>query len=305
MLRKSLLGIIALIGANAFAQQDPQYTQYMYNMLNVNPAYAGNRGVMSIFGLHRTQWVGLDGAPQTTVLSVHTPFENSKMGLGVTLMNDRLGVIDNNNINIDASYTLDLNDKGSQLSFGLRGTFNLMTVEYSRLHPQDVSDPKLVENIKGSFNPNVGAGIYWHNSKSYVGLSVPNFLKNTQLDESGMYSTMNTKKHYFLTAGHVFTVNQDLKIKPALLVKAVEGAPIQYDISSNFLIKNKLTLGAAWRFNALSAMVGYQVNDSFFIGYGYDSEVTSFNRSNSGSHELFIRYELFKKYKRINTPRFF
>lgn len=306
MLKKIIGGALLLATSLGFAQQDPQYTQYMYNMLQVNPAYAGNRGALSAMGLYRLQWAGLEGAPRTGILSVHTPIRDSKVGVGISFTNDQIGIVDESNIELNASYTIDLNDRGSKLSFGLKGVFNIVSVEYSRLHLDDQTDVHFLENIQGAFSPNVGAGIYWHNDKTYVGFSVPHLLNVSRFEEEGIYSAMNLRNHYYLTAGHVFQLTPMLKFKPAMLLKGVAGAPLQADVSANFLLQDKLTLGAAWRWDAAwSAMAGFQVNNSLFIGYAYDYDVQIFDRFNSGSHELFIRYELFKKYKRINSPRFF
>lgn len=304
-INKMLLGVILLGCASAHSQQDPQYTNYMYNTVNINPAYAGNRGVLSVFGLHRTQWVGLDGAPTTNAFSIHTPIEGSKLGIGLSFVNDRLGVTEENTASIDVSYTVDLNQRGSKLSFGIKGTANFLNVEYSRLKAAHPNDPYLAANIENQFTPNIGAGVYWHNDNTYLGLSVPNFLENNRFDE-GVYSSMNQRMHFFLTGGHVFEVNPMLKFKPAFLLKAVEGAPLQADVTGNFLIHDKLVLGAGYRWSAAwSALAGFHLTDELFIGYAYDSETTKLHTYNSGSHEVFLRYELFKKYRRVNSPRFF
>lgn len=303
---KGLMALIALTSFSGQAQQDPQYTHYMYNTTVINPAYAGSRGSMSIFGLHRSQWVGLDGAPTTNALSIHTPLQNSKLGLGLSFVNDRLGVMEENNINVDVSYTLDLNSRGSKLSFGIKASANLLNVEYSRLNIYNPNDPLMDVDIQSEFSPNVGAGVYWHTDKSYVGLSVPNFLENRRFEDESIYSGMNQRMHFYLMGGHVFELNPTLKFKPAFLLKAVEGAPLQADVTANFLIQEKLTLGAAYRWDAAwSALAGYQVSDGLFIGYSYDGETTKLARYNSGSHEVFVRFELFNKYRRVNSPRFF
>jgi len=306
-IRKIMLGILLSLGcAELHAQQDPQYTHYMYNTVNINPAYAGNRGALSIFGLHRTQWVGLEGAPRTNAFSVHTPFQNSKLGLGIGVINDRLGVIEENTINVDVSYTIDLNRRNSKLSFGIKGALNLLNVEYSRLHQFNPDDPLLAVNVENEASPNIGAGVYWHNEKTYLGLSVPNFLENTRFENGSVYSSMNQRLHFFLIGGHVFELNPTLKFKPAFLMKAVKGAPLQADVSANFLIHDRFTLGAAYRWDAAwSGLVGFQITDGLFIGYSYDAETTRLARYNNGSHELFIRFELFKKYNRVNSPRFY
>lgn len=300
-----LAGVLLSLGcAEVHAQQDPQYTHYMYNTVNINPAYAGSRGAMSIFGLHRTQWVGLDGAPRTNAFSIHTPIQNSKLGVGVGFVNDRLGVIEENTISVDLSYTLDLNN--SKLSFGLKGSANLLDVEYSRLKQANPGDPYLAVDVENEFSPNIGAGVYWHNERTYVGLSVPTFLQNERVENGSVYSAMNKRMHFFLMGGHVFDLNPTLKFKPAALIKAVEGAPLQVDVTANFLIHDKLTLGAAYRWDAAwSALVGFQVTDGLLIGYSYDSETTRLARYNNGSHEVFLRFELFNKYRRVNSPRFY
>lgn len=304
---KVLVGILFYLGCvEMHAQQDPQYTHYMYNTVNINPAYAGNRGAMSIFGLHRTQWVGLDGAPRTNAFSINTPIQNSKLGLGIGFVNDRLGIIEENTISVDVSYTIDLNHRGSKLSFGIKGSANLLNADYSRLKQFNPDDPLIAVNIESEFSPNIGAGIYWHNEKSYLGLSVPNFLENKRFDNGTIYSSMNERMHFFLIGGHVFELNPMLKFKPAFLVKAVQGAPLQADITGNFLIHDRFTLGAAYRWNAAwSGLVGFQVTDGLFVGYSYDAETTKLARYNNGSHEVFMRFELFNKYRRVNSPRFY
>lgn len=302
---KMLLGVALLGGTEAYSQQDPQYTNYMYNTVNINPAYAGNRGVLSVFGLHRTQWVGLDGAPSTSAFSIHTPIDGTKLGVGLSFVNDGLGVTDENTASIDVSYTLDLNQAGSRLSFGVKGSGNFLNVAYSRLRSNNPNDPYLNVDIANQFSPNIGAGVYWHNDNSYLGLSVPNLLENKRTD-SEVYSQMNQRMHFFLTGGHVFEINPMLKFKPAFLLKALGGAPLQADVTGNFLIQEKLVLGAGYRWDAAwSALAGFHISDALFIGYTYDSETTKLHTYNKGSHEVFLRYELFNKYRRVNSPRFF
>lgn len=308
MKRLKIIGaLLALVSISAHAQQDPQYTQYMYNPININPAYAGSRGSLSIFGLHRTQWAGLDGAPRTNAFSVNTPLGDSKVGLGVSFVNDGLGVMDENTISIDFSYTLDLGGRNNdnKLSFGLKGSGNFLNVAYSDLLTYNPNDPNFQNDISGQFTPNIGAGIYWHNEKSYVGLSVPNLLETTRYDDN-IQSTMTQRMSYYLMGGHVFDLNPTLKFKPAVLLKATSGAPLQADITANFLIQDRLTIGGAYRWDAAwSGLVGYQITDGLFIGYSYDAETTKLANYTNGSHEVFLRFELFNKYRRVNSPRFF
>lgn len=302
---KIISALLALVSFSATAQQDAQFTQYMYNTININPAYAGSRGALSIFGQHRTQWAGLDGAPTTNAFSVNTPLGDSKLGLGVSFINDAIGVMDENTISIDLSYTIDLNDKGSKFSFGLKGSANLLNVAYSDLLTYNPNDPNFQTDIQSQFTPNIGAGLYWHNEKTYFGLSVPNFLTTTRYDDN-IQSTMQQKMHYYLMGGHVIDINPTLKFKPAFLLKAVSGTPLQADVSANFLIQDKFTVGGAYRLDAAwSALVGFQVTDGLFIGYSYDGETTKLANYSNGSHEIFLRFELFNKYRRVNSPRFF
>ncbi|MHC5310862.1 PorP/SprF family type IX secretion system membrane protein [Myroides sp. LJL116] len=289
---------------NAFAQQDPQYTQYMYNTSAINPAYAGSRGTMTAVGLYRTQWVGLEGAPKTASFSVNTPLGDSGLGLGVNFINDKIGAMNDNNIAIDLSYAIDLN-YDYKLAFGIKGTANLLSVDYQKLTIRHPDDPISASNINNKFTPNIGAGLYLYSERTYLGLSVPMFLENDRYDDNDM-TTMRQKPHFYLMGGHVFDLSHNLKFKPAFLAKAVTGAPLQVDLTANFLILEKLTLGAAYRWDAaVSALAGFQINDNLFVGYSYDAETTKLRYYNSGSHEIMLRFELFNRRGSINAPRFF
>lgn len=289
---------------DGLAQQDSQFTQYMYNTANINPAYAGQRKALSIFGLHRAQWLGLDGAPETNTFAAHTPIENSRIGLGLSFINDKIGPADENSISVDVSYTVPLSET-FDLSFGLKGTANLLNVDYTKLNIYDPTDPGFQNNIDNRFSPNIGAGIYVHSEKSYVGLSIPNFLETKHFDNED-YSTAKERMHYYMIAGHVFDLSENLKFKPSALMKLVSGAPLQADLSGNFLIHERFTIRVAYRWSAaFSAMAGFQITNGLFIGYAYDAETTKLANYNSGSHEIFLRFELFGKQDKIISPRFF
>lgn len=298
------LGIL-LLGFVSYSQQDSQYTQYMYNTIEVNPAYAGSRGVLSVFGLYRTQWVGLDGAPKTANASINTPIANSNLGLGVSFVNDAIGPTVENTISADVSYSIPTSEK-FKLSFGVKGTANLFNIDKDKLNPQTKED-LVYQNLSANnfFSPNVGAGVYFHSSKTYVGLSVPNVLETKRYNDNAE-TFYKERMNAYLIAGHVFDFTDNLKFKPAVMTKMVQGAPLQVDVSANFMFYEKLVLGLAWRWDAaVSAMAGFQVNKGLYIGYGYDRETTKLVNYNSGSHEIFLRYELFKKPERIVSPRFF
>ena len=287
----------------SYAQQDAQFTQYMYNTININSAYAGSRGALSVFALHRTQWVGLDGAPVTNTLSMNTPINNSNVGLGISFINDRIGPSEENAISIDLSYTIHTSAT-YKLSFGIKGTANLFNLEVSKLNPEVQGDPKF-QNLNNQFSPNFGAGLYFHSNKSYIGLSVPNLIESTHYSNNDL-SIFKERINYYFIAGHVFELNESIKFKPSLFSKLTQGAPLQLDISGNFLINKKFVIGAAYRWNAaVSALVGFQIYDGLFAGYGYDLETTKLENYNSGSHEIFLRYELFKNHNKITSPRFF
>ncbi|HLO73730.1 MAG TPA: type IX secretion system membrane protein PorP/SprF [Flavobacterium sp.] len=301
-----VIPILLLCLANAlFAQQDPQYTNYMYNTMNVNPAYAGTKEVMSILGMYRAQWVGLDGAPVTSTFSLHSPIGVSNMGLGLSFVNDQIGPSDENTISIDFSYRLNFDDL-STLALGIKTTANLLNVDYTKLSIYDPTDPQFQNNIDNRFSPNFGAGAYWYSDHHYVGLSVPNFLETKHYDDNDMTSLAKEKMHYYLMAGYVFDLTSDIKMKPAFLSKVVAGAPLQLDMTANFLFYEKLTVGAAYRLNAsVCGLVGFQLTDKLFMGYSYDAETTKLANYNSGSHEIFLRFEIFKTEEKIYSPRFF
>ncbi len=286
-----------------FAQQDAQYTQYMYNTININPAYAGSRGVMSIFGLHRTQWVGLDGAPTTNAFSINTPINNSNLGLGVSFVNDKIGPTSDNTISADLSYTIQTSEE-FKLSFGIKASGNLFNLDVNRLNPADANDPNL-QNFDNEFSPNFGAGIYLHSDKMYFGLSVPNFLQDSKYNDNEV-AVFQERMNFYAIGGYVFDISPSVKFKPAFLTKVVTGSPLQVDASANFLFFDKLMLGAAYRWDAaISALAGFQVTDGLFIGYSYDRETTELRNYNSGSHEVFLRFELFNKVSKLVSPRFF
>jgi type IX secretion system PorP/SprF family membrane protein len=303
MRTKILYFALVILSIESFAQQDAQYTQYMYNTINVNPAYAGSRGVLSVFGLHRTQWVGLDGAPTTNAVSVNSPIENSNLGVGLSLVNDKIGPTVENAVSADISYTIPTSET-YKLSFGIKGTANIFNLDVNKLNPQHSGDP-LLQNLDNEFSPNLGAGVYLHSDKLYLGLSVPNFFETRRYDDNDIAVYKERMNLYFI-GGYVFDLSSSLKFKPAFLAKAVEGAPLQVDVSGNFLFNEKFMLGAAWRWDAaVSAMAGFQITEGLFIGYGYDLETTKLANYNSGSHEVFLRFELFKKQEKIVSPRFF
>lgn len=300
---KKLILVFMFFSVMCSAQQDAQYTQYMYNTISVNPAYAGSRGLLSVFGLYRTQWIGLDGAPQTSTFSVNTPLRNGNLGVGASLVNDKIGPTNENTLSADFSYTVPTSDE-FKLSFGIKATANLFNIDVSKLSFEHQDDPQF-QNLQNKFTPNIGAGVYWHSDRAYVGFSVPNFIETNRYDDNEI-AIFKDKINYYLMGGYVFDLNYYTKFKPAVLTKMVQGAPLQVDVSGNFMFYDKFTVGLAYRWSAsLSAMAGFQVSEGLYVGYGYDHETTRLRRFNSGSHEIFLRFEFFNNYSKIISPRFF
>lgn len=300
---KVIIGICTyLVVSTSFAQQDAQFTQYMYNTLSVNSAYAGSRGHLSVTGIHRSQWVGINGAPETQTLSVDSPV-GKKVGLGVSLINDKLGPAHETYFDTNFSYSINTSDS-HKISFGLKGGLRLFDIDWSRGVAQSNSDPLIGENISRVF-PTIGAGLYLHGEKSYLGVSIPNFFTDQHYDD--IQQAVSTERlHLFVIGGVVLDLNDTIKFKPAFLFKHVAGAPIVVDLSANFMFNDKLRLGGSYRWDdSFSALLGFQVTRRFLIGYAYDYTNTRLQKVTSGSHEIMLRYELISKSIKLKSPRFF
>ena len=296
---------LLFVGARINAQQDAQYTQYMYNTVSVNPAYAGSRGHMSIAALHRSQWIGLDGAPQTQTLNLHSPIGYRGVGMGFSIVNDKIGPTSETNFDIDFSYTIYTSTEG-RLSFGLKASAHLLDIRFSELN-QYAPDQTLEQDIDNRFSPNFGAGIYYHTNNFYAGLSVPRFLQTSHFDQSSL-STAKEQMNFYLITGYVWNLNEFLKFKPTLLSKVVQGAPLQVDLSANFMLNDKFILGAAYRWDAaVSGMVGFNISENILIGMAYDRETTELGNAafNDGSFEVILRYDFIKTKGNLKSPRFF
>lgn len=316
IIKKSFLAPLLLVFIfleSVSAQQDAQYTQYMFNTMSVNPAYAGSRGQLSIAGMYRSQWVGLDGAPKSQTLNLHSPIRNSQLGYGISIINDEIGngVVQETSFDAVLSYTVDVSLDG-KLSFGLKAGGNLLNLDFEGLRNFDV-EPINVDNIENKFSPNVGVGVYYHTNKFYAGLSAPNLLQtnhfdNEQRDANSVQFLAKERINFYLITGYVFDIGGNTKFKPALLTKVVGGAPLQVDISGSFLFSEKFSLGAAYRWDAaVSALFGFQISEQLMLGLAYDRETTALGGTqfNDGSFEVFLRFELVKSFRQLVSPRFF
>jgi len=302
--RPYLLIVFFLLSINVLlAQQEPQFTQYMYNTVSFNPAYAGSNGTLNANLLHRSQWVGLDGAPTTQFFSINSPVGDSKVALGLSFINDEIGPSQDFYVSIDVSYSLPVN-YDIRFAFGVKAGLQSLQVDYNKLDIYNPIDNNFNENISNQ-KPLIGLGSYLYSEKWYVGFSIPNVLK-TEFYDAVAVSTAAKRQHLYLIAGYVFQLNENLKFKPATLVKIVSGAPIGFDVSANFLFYEKFTLGASYRLeSSVSALAGFQVSNNLMIGYAYDFDTTDLASYNSGSHEVFLKFEIFNKIKGKVSPRFF
>ncbi|GEQ84708.1 membrane protein [Patiriisocius marinistellae] len=295
---------VVLCTEKATAQQDPQYTQYMYNMNVVNPAYAGSKESISFTALYRKQWSGFDGAPETFTFSAHGPLSD-KVGLGLSAIKDELGPISETNVYADFSYTLQVG-ANTKLALGLKAgaTFHDVGLAGVGVNSQDPNDPFFSQDINNTY-PNIGAGAFLYADSFYVGFSVPNLLNTVHLDENGIRYG-NETNHYFGTAGYVFQVNENFKLKPSVLVKSAFDAPVSFDGNLNALFYDKFELGVSYRLDdSFSGLVGFQVLPEIRVGYAYDRVVSDINVVSDSSHEIVLTFDLFTKKRTLRSPRYF
>ena len=271
--------------------------------MSFNPAYTGTRGMLSAVGLYRTQWVGLPGAPETLNFSVQAPV-GKKVGLGLNINSDKIFIANETNVDLMFSYQLDVG-QNANLSLGLKAGLNLFNIDFNRANvgPNDQND--INADIANEIAPQIGVGAFYYTETFYTGLSVPNLLKTDHFND--VQRNVKTERlHLYYMVGNVFELNPDLKFKPSGLLKVVSGAPLQVDVSANFLLYEKVTLGMAYRWDAgINALAAFQISDKLLIGYGYDWETTQLSQYNNGSHEIFLRFELISKRNKILSPRFF
>lgn len=290
-----ILCLTLLTSSLIWSQQDAQYTQYMYNMSVINPAYTiDNFGVINIGALHRTQWVGVTGSPKSSNLFAHAPI-NENIEIGFSLLNDNIGdVVKENNLYADVAYKLDFEEYGN-LSFGIKtgvSFFNVNFDEFSLESGNIFTDPDFTENINQSFF-NMGFGVYYNTENYYVGFSIPNILNGKHLNrDNGKYQGTE-QAHIYLTGGYVFKISDMVKLKPAFMAKTVKGGSSIIDLTTNILYNNTLEFGIGYRFeDSISGMVNLRVSPEFRIGYAYDHTISNLGPFSSGSHEIFLLYDL-------------
>lgn len=296
--------VFQILGISIFSQQDAQYTQYMYNMNVINPAYAGSRGTLTINMLARSQWVGIEGAPQTGTFSIHSPSGKS-VGLGFTAIYDVIGPVKETNLFADFSYTIKASEF-ADLAFGIKAGATFHHLNKEMLNAMDSDDYILLDASLNDLYPNIGIGAFYYTNKFYMGISVPNLLKSKHFNMSsaGYASQASEKMHYFITSGFVFELSDSVDLKPSTLLKAVEGAPLSIDVSLNALFNKKFEVGGSYRLDeSISILVGINVSNDFRIGYAYDYTLSDLGDYNNGSHELMLLYDFNRK--NVLSPRFF
>ncbi len=302
-----LLAPAVLLPERAAAQQDPQYTQYMFNLLALNPAYAGSAERLSLKALSRHQWVGIEGAPTTQTLTAHSPFLVESLGLGGTVSRDQHGPVTQYGIILDVAYRMFLgNDQ--KLAFGIKGGLNLFQGEFASLHPLEANDQVFQQDVSTKSDPQFGFGMMWYSDRFYLGLSSPKVLRTDffETDSLALVSDPGQRPHYFLTGGYVFDLGTYTKFKPTFMVKAVEGAPLSFDLGANFLLYEKLWLGAMYRHtDAVGALVQYNLTDGLSVGYAYDYPLSPLRNYSGGSHEFMLGLDLGKAPAGIRSPRYF
>ena len=304
---KKIITIIAVIlfTVSAKAQQDSQYTQYMYNMNIINPAYAGSYDALTLNFLARTQWVGIDGAPKTLTLGAHSPV-GKNVGLGLSVIVDKLGPVQEQNLYGDFSYTLKVSEN-AKLALGIKAGFTFFNICLPCLETTDDNDNAFINQNANRILPNIGAGVFYYTDKFYAGVSIPNLLETFHFEkEGGQVTKASERKHFFLTSGYVFDLDEEIKLKPSVMVKAAEGAPLSIDFSGNVLFSEKFELGLSYRLDeSVSALVNVRARKNLRIGYAYDYTLTNLGNFNSGTHEIFLLFNFDFERNKIKSPRFF
>jgi len=303
----SIISFLTLGSLTVSAQQVPMYTHYMYNTLVINPAYAGSRDALTVTGLYRTQWVGFSGAPVIQTLTAHAPLKNQHLGLGFSVVNDKRN---STSVVVDFAYKMQLTAK-SKLALGISGGMNLFQAQLSSLNLDQQTDPTFQNNINNRVIPNFGFGAYYSRERFYAGISAPSLLQNnysivTNADGSTLIG--KEQRTYYLIAGTVIKISDNLAFKPTTLIKVTAGAPIQADLTASFIIVKKLTLGIMYRSgDAAGALIGFDITNQFHLGYSYDwSYGLKTSVYNQGSHELMLRYDfIYGSKKQIHSPRYF
>lgn len=302
-----VLVVAALFCAQeTYAQQDPMYTQYMENLIMINPAYAGSKDLLNLMAVSRNQWVSLPNAPVSRTFSIQSPVRDSKMGLGFSVLSDHVGPVKQIGVYVDYSYKLYLSNQRT-LALGLKGGVNFYEASLTDLTTVDPNDPVFASDINRNFLPNMGVGAFFYTNKYYIGLSVPKLIENT-INQSGVsiQSVSKEQIHLFIMGGYVFDLNRIIKFKPSILTKYVKNAPISFDLDGTFLFYDRLWLGAIYRIgDSFGGMFQIQATNQLKIGYSYDLSINQLGAFNSGTHEIMVSYDFNLTPGKVRSPRYF
>lgn len=273
------------------AQQRPVQSLYMFDPILINPAYAGTQVQLSATAIYRNQWVNLEGAPKTMTASVHSGFLKAKMGLGLIFSNDQIGIHNDASFYAIYSYKIKITPT-STVSFGLQGGFNNLQSDYNKLNLKNQSDPNLA-GLVTSLNPNVGTGIYYRNKSFYLGLSVPQLIKNKVFDVESSTSLSRQERYYYLLFGSTFKLSNRVKLFPSALIRFQDEAPVSMDINSTFVLYDAVGLGVSYRLEeGVVGLFELQLNQNFHVGYAYDFTTSALRQYSNGSHEIMINYRV-------------
>jgi type IX secretion system PorP/SprF family membrane protein len=307
IVKGSVFMVLLLSCIMLFAQQDPMYTQYNFNLQTVNPAYAGTWDNMGFLVLGRHQWAGMDGAPSTYTFSMQTPVKFKNVDLGFNVVTDKVGFEKRLMMNADYSYKVRLSEE-AYLRLGLKAGISNYTNNFADYtgYPGDTPDPLFMGEADVKLMPNFGIGAFLYSEDYYIGLSLPKIIENEFKNNYNNYSTWAEMRHFFLIAGYVFDLSEDLKFKPTFLTKATWGAPVEIDLTGNFLLKEKVWLGAMYRIGDSFGFIAQWIFDrQLRVGYSVDFTTTRLQHYHNGTHEIMVSCEFPSLRRKWSTPRMF
>jgi type IX secretion system PorP/SprF family membrane protein len=304
-MKKVILIMISLLSVPNLvsAQQQPQFSHYMYNTVAVNPAYAGSRGALYAVAVNRNQWVGVTDAPRTSTISAHTPLRNNKMGLGLSIMSDQAGYENFTSFYVDYSYTIKTGEEHF-LSLGMKAGFSQYKIDEELFgFPSVYEDPSFQEKLN-KWSPNVGAGAYYHTNKWYLGLSSPRLVSN-DYNKNDDYVALE-RNHYYAIGGYVFDISANTKLKPSFSTKYTKGSPLSVEVSALFLLYEKFWIGGSYRHDdAFGGIFDMKITPQFRVGYAYEYSFSDIRQYTSGSHEIILIYEFKFPTTKYKSPRYF
>ncbi len=305
-MKQILILLFAITCLNGMAQQDEMYTQFFTNKLAINPAYAGSKEALNILALYRTQWVGFEGSPKTMSFTAHTPILKNTSGIGISIVNDKLGIF--NSMILNLSYAFRIDFPIGKLSMGLSGRIQRMQADWTKTNPYNINDSEVPFVSNNLFLPNFGTGIYFYNDVMYAGIAVPHLLNNKyKFDGTNNVETMaNAERHYFAMAGALIDLTSDIMLKPAFQFRYAKNSPMGFDFNVNFVFFERLVLGGSVRArDSYSAVAQFWFDKKLSMGYSHDFTFTRLASYHKGTHEIFVSWDLPLKGFGVENPRFF